>query len=121
MFPSGNWPNIWLGTTCEDQERYDHRWPILGSIPASINFISYEPAIGPLRLHNGPDQPDWLICGGESGPGARYMPPAWAEDIKADCERAGVTFFMKQMTKKAPIPAGLLVRQFPPPTTKDER
>lgn len=115
MFPVGNWPNIWLGTTCEDQERYDRRWPILCSIPAAIHFISYEPAIGPLRLHNGPDQPDWLICGGESGPGARFMPPFWAVDIRNDCERAGVYFFMKQMTGKKPIPEYLMRREFPRP------
>lgn len=119
MLPLGwatgaEWSNVWLGTTCEDQARYDRRWPILRSIPAKVHFISYEPAIGPLRLHNGAGQPDWLICGGESGHGARYMEPSWAADIKADCERAGVYFFMKQMTGKKPIPADLLVRQFPP-------
>jgi protein gp37 len=105
--------NVWLGTTCEDQERYDRRWPILRDIPAMVHFISYEPGIGPLRLHNGPDQPDWLICGGESGHGARMMEPSWASDIKADCERAGVYFFMKQMTGKKPIPPELLLREFP--------
>lgn len=121
MLPKGRWPNIWLGTTCEDQERYDHRWPILRDIPAAIHFISYEPAIGPLRLHKGTVQPDWLICGGESGHGARYMPPAWAENIQVDCEAYHVAFFMKQMTKKAPIPAGLLVRQFPSPSPPSEK
>lgn len=113
--------NVWLGTTCEDQAAYDRRWPILREIPAHIRFISYEPAIGPLRLHNGPDQPDWLICGGESGPGARYMEPAWAGDILADCEMAGVFFFMKQMTAKRPVPAYLLVRQFPATKEAGER
>ena len=114
MFPTGIWMNVWLGTTCEDQTRYDHRWPLLAAhrnVP--IRFISYEPAIGPLRLHNGPDQPDWLICGGESGPGARFMLPAWAVDIRNDCERAGVNFFMKQMTGKKPIPDYLMRREFP--------
>lgn len=108
------WPeNIWLGTTCEDQEAYDKRWPILFDIPAAVHFISYEPAIGPLRLHNGPDQPDWLICGGESGPGARFMLPAWAVDIRNDCEKTGTYFFMKQMTGKKPIPEYLMRREFP--------
>lgn len=105
--------NVWLGTTCEDQERYDRRWPILDDIPAVVRFISYEPAIGPLRLHNGPQQPDWVICGGESGPGARMMDPNWAAAIKHDCERAGVYFFMKQMTGKKPIPEHLMRREFP--------
>lgn len=105
--------NVWLGTTCEDQERYDRRWPILCDIPAIVHFISYEPAIGPLRLHNGPDQPDWVICGGESGPGARFMLPAWAVDIRNDCTERGVYFFMKQMTGKKPIPEYLMLREFP--------
>jgi protein gp37 len=105
--------NVWLGTTCEDQPNYDRRWAIMRDIPAMVHFISYEPAIGPLRLHNGSDQPDWLICGGESGHGARYMPPTWAADIKRDCEAAGVYFFMKQMTGKKPIPPELLLREFP--------
>lgn len=117
MLPT-NWnvadySNVWLGTTCEDQERYDRRWPILDDIPAVVHFISYEPAIGPLRLHNGPQQPDWLICGGESGPGARMMDPDWADDIKVDCQHAGVSFFMKQMTGKKPIPDYLMLREFP--------
>lgn len=104
--------NIWLGTTCEDQANYDRRWPILSKVPVNVHFISYEPAIGPLRI-NGALVPDWLICGGESGPGARYMPPTWAADIKRDCERVGTAFFMKQMTGKKPIPPELLLRQFP--------
>lgn len=105
--------NVWLGTTCEDQANYDRRWPILNAIPAAVRFISYEPAIAPLRLHNGPHQPDWLICGGESGAGARYMLPAWAADVRNDCAERGVYFFMKQMTGKKPIPDDLMVRQFP--------
>lgn len=107
-------PNVWLGTTCEDQAAYDKRWPILRDIPAAVHFISYEPAIGPLRIPTDDvAEPDWLICGGESGPGARMMEPAWAASIKADCERHDIAFFMKQMTKKAPIPEDLLIREFP--------
>lgn len=105
--------NVWIGTTCEDQAAYDRRWPILDDVPAMVRFISYEPAIGPLRLHNGPQQPDWLICGGESGPGARMMDPDWADNIKVDCQHAGVSFFMKQMTSKKPIPDYLMLREFP--------
>jgi protein gp37 len=115
------WKNVWLGTTCEDQERYDRRWPLLRDIPAAIHFISYEPAIGPLRLHDGPAQPDWLICGGESGPGARMMSPDWAATIRLDCEAASVSFFMKQMTGKKPIPEHLMLRQFPASFPRQER
>jgi protein gp37 len=108
-----NWGNVWLGTTCEDQAAYDRRWPILSKIPAAVHFISYEPAIGPLRINPGVFQPDWLICGGESGPGARMMDPNWAAAIKHDCQRAGIHFFMKQMTGKKPIPDHLMLREFP--------
>lgn len=98
MIP-GNWgkgrPNVWLGTTAEDQVRYDMRWKHLQQIPAVIRFISYEPAIGPLRLSSGL-QPDWLISGGESGGKARPMNPQWARDIIADCHKFGVAPFHKQ-------------------------
>ena len=46
--PEWPWPNVWLGTTCEDQEHYGHRWPFLRRIPAAVRFISYEPALGAL-------------------------------------------------------------------------
>jgi protein gp37 len=88
--------NVWLGTTAEDQARFDLRWPILGNIPASVRFISYEPAIGPVRLNESAVQPDWLISGGESGHGARPMNPQWARNIISDCNRLGVAPFHKQ-------------------------
>jgi protein gp37 len=115
MLPTdwGNgYDNVWLGATCEDQKNYDRRWPVLKSVPARVRFISYEPAIGSLRLENF-EAPNWIICGGESGKETRYMDPLWAEDLKEQCEDLGVAFFMKQMTDKKPIPDHLLLRQFP--------
>lgn len=108
--------NVWLGITCGDQGEYQRDWPKLAEIEAVVRFISYEPALGPLV----PEPlncryPDWIICGGESGQGARYMEPQWADDMRDYCKRAGINFFMKQMTGKKPIPADLLVRQFPTP------
>jgi protein gp37 len=104
--------NVWLGITCEDQHYYHKRWPLLRQIKAPIRFISYEPALGPLTL--GPDPPDWVICGGESGTkSARYMEPSWAAKLLDECAGAGIAFFMKQMTGQRPIPCDLLVRQFP--------
>jgi hypothetical protein len=61
-----------------------------------IKFISYEPALGPLRLPKHGPLPDWLISGGESGGGARPLDPQWVRDIIADCRRKGVTPFHKQ-------------------------
>lgn len=119
MFPTGEWPNVWLGTTCEDQERYQRRWPLLAAVnTVPVRFISYEPAIGPLdprgiSLRECFRFPDWLICGGESGPGARHMEPQWARDVRDSCEVVRTAFFMKQMTGKKPIPDDLMVRQFP--------
>ena len=96
-WPAGGMPNVWLGTTAEDQPRFDHRWPLLARIPAAVRFISYEPAIGPLRLNSSHDaQPDWLIAGGESGHGARPMRAVWVRDIVADCRAHGVAPFFKQ-------------------------
>lgn len=112
--------NVWLGITAEDQDAFDHRWPILQRTPAAVRFISYEPAIGPLRLMKSPDGFDgvaglgWLICGGESGSGFRDMPLRWEADIRRDCELAGVPYFFKQLPGKRPIPESFpLIRQFP--------
>lgn len=90
------YPNVWLGMTAEDQERYDQRWPHLMAIPAAVRFVSYEPAIGPLRIPEFLVHPDWLICGGESGASARIMLPEWARDVIADCCLLGVAPFLKQ-------------------------
>jgi|HubBroStandDraft_5_1064220.scaffolds.fasta_scaffold239692_2 protein gp37 len=114
MFPTGWWHNIWLGTTCEDQEHYHERWSILSHVRnVPVRFISYEPALERLRIRAADYRPDWIICGGESGKDARYMNPGWARDVRDDCQQFGVAFFMKQMTGKSPIPDDLMVRQFP--------
>lgn len=113
MFPTGEWKNIWLGVTAEDQHHFDRRYPLIREARTAVRFVSYEPALGPISLLWG--KPDWLICGGESGHGARMMDPAWARTVRDQCAASGIAFFMKQMSKKAPIPADLLVRQFPNP------
>ena len=103
MLP-GDWgeegyPNVWLGVSAEDQERYDHRWPILAHIPAAIYFVSYEPALGPVffrRVTHTVWCPDWIIVGGESGPGARPMDPQWVRQVRDDCPGSGTAFFFKQ-------------------------
>ncbi len=90
------YPNVWLGVTAEDQKRFDQRWKILSATPAVVAFISYEPAIGPLRLPPRGPYPSWLISGGESGGNARPLNPQWVRDIIADCQRYGVAPFHKQ-------------------------
>jgi len=56
---------------------------------------------------------DWFVCGAESGSGARWMDPDWARDLRDQCHAAGVAFYMKQMSNRAPIPEDLMVREYP--------
>jgi protein gp37 len=123
--PSGDRvpPNVWLGFTAEDQEHYDLRAKHMADLRSNYFsgpfFVSYEPAIGPLRIPAADSRLRWLIFGGESGHGRRPMQREWADDIKADCEALGIAFFMKQMSARTPaigkslIPAELLIQQFP--------
>jgi protein gp37 len=100
MLPSDwgatGYSNVWLGFTAEDQTRFDQRKRFLETIPAAVWFISYEPAIGPLRLEASDPVPDWLIVGGESGHNARPMDVAWVRNILIDCRDRGVAAFFKQ-------------------------
>lgn len=123
------YPNVWLGTSVENQEYADKRIPVLLEIPAVVRFISYEPALGPITLSeawlpevNGGDyEPtlDWVICGGESGPGYRKMDPQWARDVRDQCKAAGVAFFFKQSsaprTEMGIELDGQIVREYPTP------
>jgi protein gp37 len=120
----GRWPlpNVWLGVSAEDQTRADQRIPDLLATPAAVRFVSLEPLLGPVDLRQSiytdevgitrrgylrdaedPDdyhywgpKLDWVIVGGESGPDARPMHPAWARLARDDCAAAGVAFFFKQ-------------------------
>jgi protein gp37 len=106
-------PNVWLGVTAENQAMADYRiMPLLG-IQSAVHFVSIEPMLGPIKLDKcwvckGPDEEGcwceqdtqaslrWVICGCESGPGARLMDIAWARSLKDQCVEAGVPFFYKQ-------------------------
>jgi protein gp37 len=93
--PKG-WPNVWLGFTAEDQIRFEQRKKFMELIPSAVWFISYEPAIGPLRIANTDPHPDWLIIGGESGHGARPLDPKWVDGILDDCRELNIAPFFKQ-------------------------
>src|SRR5262249_58333487 len=89
------WPaNVWMGVSVESAET---TWRIahLRCAPATVRFLSVEPLLGPI-----PRLPlrgvDWVIVGGESGPGARPMNPEWARAIRDRCIAAEVPFFFKQ-------------------------
>lgn len=90
----GNPPrNVWLGSTAENQPRWDERLPLLKAVPAAVHFVSAEPLLGPIDM--GPHRPDWLIVGGESGPKARPMQAAWARSLRDQCH-GPTAFFFKQ-------------------------
>ena len=90
-----NWtPNIWLGTSIESEKWLERLTP-LKKTGAQIKFLSLEPLLGPLpeiQLEG----IDWVIVGGESGPGARPMQPNWVREIRDNCVNHGVPFFFKQ-------------------------
>jgi protein gp37 len=90
------WPNVWLGTSIENMD-VAHRADILRQIPATVRFISYEPALGPLDELDLKGI-DWVIYGGESGSGFRPADPQWARDMRDKCALEGVTFFHKQIS-----------------------
>jgi protein gp37 len=106
-------PNVWLGVSVEDQKTADERIPLLLKTPAAVRFVSIEPMLGPVDLQyingalaswyqNGSidvvnkGHLDWVICGGESGPGSRPMHPDWVRSIRDNCHEAGIPFFFKQ-------------------------
>jgi protein gp37 len=119
-------PNVWLGVSVEDQQRADERVPDLLATPAAIRWLSCEPLLGPVDLRNfdldfrpgfsgfysvnaltGRNEDmcrpcadtaslDWIVVGGESGPGARPMHPDWARSLRDQCAEAEVPFFFKQ-------------------------
>jgi protein gp37 len=118
-------PNVWLGVSVEDQATADDRIPLMLETPAAVRWVSYEPALGPVdfgrwlcrhtevgpagvcvkckaieRDEGSPYLPprlDWIVIGGESGPGARPFDLAWARSTVEACRAAGVPCFVKQL------------------------
>jgi protein gp37 len=86
--------NIWMGVSVEN-DRYRFRIDDLRSTGAHVKFLSLEPLLGPLANLKLSDI-DWVIVGGESGPGARPMDAAWVTDLRDQCRREHVPFFFKQ-------------------------
>jgi protein gp37 len=97
-------PNIWMGVTVESAA-YRHRVDLLRHTGAEVKFLSMEPLLGPV-LDLDLVGIDWVIVGGESGPCARAMQPAWATDIRDQCMAAGVSFYFKQWGGKNKKRAG---------------
>ncbi len=110
-------PNIWIGVSVENQKAADERVPQLIQTPAAIRFLSCEPLLGPVDigkaifggdgvLEDGANAishidgfgygVDWVIAGGESGPGYRPMDMVWVRSLRDQCCEGGVPFFFKQ-------------------------
>lgn len=129
-------PNVWLGVSTENQQWADIRIPALLDTPAAVRFVSAEPLLGPIdligqlcetcdanmeapqcnacyrrwRVRPGRDNRiDWVIVGGESGPGARPMHPDWVRSLRDQCQAGGVPFLFKQWGEYIPevVPAPL--------------
>jgi protein gp37 len=113
-------PNVWLGTSVEDQTSADRRIPALLETPAAVRFLSCEPLLWKVDLEEirlpdgrhclpltGIEWPEprihWVIVGGESGPKARPMHPDWARSLRDQCQAAGVAFFFKQWGEWLPL------------------
>jgi protein gp37 len=115
IYPAG-WPaNVWLGATVVNQEEADRDIPKLLAVPAARRFLSMEPLLGPVSFAgmfanpadmrdgtNMLEELDWVIVGGESGPGARPMHPDWARSLRDQCAAAGVAFLFKQWGEWGP-------------------
>jgi protein gp37 len=87
-------PHIWMGVSVES-EKYTYRIDHLRQTGANLKFLSLEPLLGPLPSLDLRGI-DWVIVGGESGPGARPIEPGWVRDIRDQCIDTGVAFFFKQ-------------------------
>ncbi|MFG3679932.1 DUF5131 family protein [Micromonospora chalcea] len=105
LAPRLTWPaNVWMGVSVEDQdqaERVDH----LRQVPAGVRFVSAEPLLGPLDDLN-LEGIDWLIAGGESGPGCRPVDPDWVRRLRDRCTEGGIAFFFKQWGGRTPKAGG---------------
>lgn len=133
-------PNVWLGVSVENQKAADERIPLLLQTPAAVRFISVEPMLEIIDLNQaaygmGKPRPpldimrrqidgeclsalDWVICGCESGPGARPMELDWARSLRDQCVESGVPFFFKQSFEnghlvKMPFLDGKQYAQYP--------
>ncbi|KML57035.1 hypothetical protein VL15_15025 [Burkholderia cepacia] len=90
------WPGIWLGATIVNRAEMLRDAERLLAVPCRVHFWSVEPMLGDLGKIPPEMMPDWIICGGESGPGARPTHPEWPRALRDQCADAGVPFHFKQ-------------------------
>ncbi len=135
-------PNVWLGVTICNQAEANEKIPLLLKVPAAVRFVSIEPMLGPVDLTDIIDEEtenyedyinaldcdvsakddlkyngntlDWVICGGESGPGARPMYPDWVRSLRDQCKAADVPFLFKQWGEYTPDTAWVRPKKIEP-------
>lgn len=117
-------PNVWLGTSVENQRAAIQRIPHLLNTPAGKRFLSCEPLLEAVTLHVWIEKLDWVIVGGESGPDFRPIDKSWARSILAQCRAAGVPFFGKQdsayYSEVSLLFDGKEIKEFPPTPELDD-
>lgn len=126
LIPGSHWlsrGNVWEGVSVEDQKTADERIPLLLQTPAAVRWVSYEPALGPVDFCSWLTSTrqrdymlDWIVCGGESGPGSRPFNISWARSVIAQCDATGVPCFVKQL---GAFPVTELVVHDPPIDNED--
>ncbi len=130
--PWGRPSHVWVGVTCENQAAADERIPILLQTPAAVRWVSVEPMLGPVdfgrwlvckdcarwgvtaggrpnnfggyEMNCGLPQLNWVVCGGETGPGARPMHPDWVRSLRDQCQAADVPFLLKHRGEYLSLP-----------------
>lgn len=108
------YPNVWIGATISSREEMLRDGPKLLDVGAAMTFWSVEPMLEDLGHIPDGMMPQWVICGGESGPHARPMSPDWARRLRDQCKAAGVPFLFKQWGEWIPMlgqAEGLCVRR----------
>jgi protein gp37 len=100
-------PHAGLMAILANQEEWDRDFPKLMAVPAAWRGVSVEPMLGPVDIGNA--RPNWIICGGESGPRHRFIDPDWVRSLRDQCARYSIAFHFKQWGGLRPKQNGCLL------------
>jgi len=89
--------HFWVGVSAEDQKRADERIPILLRAYPGLKLVCLEPLLGPVDISSWIERIDWVITGGETGPGGEKARTEWLRSLRKQCDRANVPFFLKSL------------------------
>jgi protein gp37 len=98
------YPHVGLMSTIVTQEEWDRDYHKLAALPAAWRGVSVEPMLGKIKI--GTDRPNWIICGGESGPHHRTLNLSWVRDMRDQCYDSGIAFHFKQIGGVRPTSNG---------------